>query len=1005
MEDSYPRLAAALKPHPSALSMRISPSAALCGTFAVLLMVCRLDAAQNFAKPGLSEWSVRAYRADDGLPSTVVTAIVQDRDGYLWLGTSVGLLRFDGTKFLLWGTDTEPRLPSDWVSSLLVARDGSLWVGFRGGTGIVSKIVNGRPHNYSTRDGLRSGAYITDLVEDHTGTIWAGGRGVGLARFSQGRWEYLGRESGLPARLTVSTIFEDRQGILWLGSSGGLFRRRDQGGQFELASSKLVEHITEDASGTIWTTDVKHTFGTPTGPPGPPGQGRRILLDSHQNVWVGTDGQGLLHIPFQRLSGPRRLERFSGADGYPYEVVSALFEDAEGDVWAGTRGGLLRFYKPDVRYIKSAQGLPSNAIRGLEATSDGSVWVGTADGVTRFSTRDPHRAGTRYAVGPSAHALHGDRSGRLWIGTDDGLVSLRNGRLVPVPESVRRTRRVSVLRSDSRGNLWICRQDDQWLSRWDGTKLIELDTIPELHNRSCTDILVDSQGRVWVGFTDGSLAVYEGGKFHSYSTETDESILSIYEDGAHVIWVASRHRLGRFENGRFLTLPRDTLPLNGVTAIVEDNQGYLWLGVSDGLIRVSREELNKAARDHSYRVRYSSFTSSDGVIEPPTALGSRPAVRSIDGRVWFATANGVAVVDPRDLRMHRPAAARIERLGADDRLLAISSRDLKVPALTSRLEIQYTAVSLAAAPKARFQYLLEGFDRTWVDAGTGRQAIYTSLPPRDYRFRVRVTSDGRYQSEAVLDFAVMPAFYQTRLFYLFVTGLMTVLFWLAWRLRLEAVRRRFAIVLSERSRIGREIHDTMLQSMTGVALQLERLAKKLATAHHPLTEDLRQVRRQIERQMVEARNAIWDLRTPVLETRSLAEALNDFAVQLTANRPERFDMTVIGEPNGHHRQMEEELLRIGQEAIRNAVRHSEAQHVGVELQYDRDFIRLLVSDDGRGFDRERQADGHRTGWGLIGMQERANKIGAQLAIASSPGIGTKIETIVPLPMKAIELDK
>ncbi len=341
------------------------------------------------------------------------------------------------------------------------------------------------------------------------------------------------------------------------------------------------------------------------------------------------------------------------------------------------------------------------------------------------------------------------------------------------------------------------------------------------------------------------------------------------------------------------------------------------------------EDLLKGVRDASSRVPYLSFAPSDGLVSSPMRYGSPSAGRSSDGRLWFATMNGFAVIDPSRVERPRSATARIDSATADGRTLTLSRNTVVVPSLTSRLEIRYGALSLAGASKVRLQYRLEGFDQTWVDAGLSRQAVYTGLPPRPYRFRVRVRNSGAEQSEAIIGLSVVPAFYQTSLFYVSCVGIAAVLLWSIWELRVRALQRRFSMVLTERSRIARELHDTTLQAMVGLVLQIERIARKLDTAASPLSGDLRQVRRQFEHQVTEARHAILDLRAP--SGHSLAGALTSCAKDLLPNRSEHFELTITGNPRPRDPAVHDEVLRIGQEAIRNAFRHAHAQHIHVEL--------------------------------------------------------------------------
>jgi signal transduction histidine kinase len=310
------------------------------------------------------------------------------------------------------------------------------------------------------------------------------------------------------------------------------------------------------------------------------------------------------------------------------------------------------------------------------------------------------------------------------------------------------------------------------------------------------------------------------------------------------------------------------------------------------------------------------------------------------------------------------------------------------------VQIEYTAVSLVSSAKARFRYLLEGFDRDWVDAGTRRQAFYTNLSPGSYTFKVVAsTSDGIWnESAATWNFSIEPAFYQTRWFYA-VAALMVLPLGLAvWRLRLGQVQRQFSLVLAERARLSRELHDTLLQSLVGVALQFEGLSQRVDASSPSLKEHLLRIRSQVEDYIREARDSISDLRSPMLERRDLAEALRDASGRIMSGTSVRFDFAVMGTPRRCRASVEEEVLRIAREALYNAVRHSRASHIQLQLHYHRRSLHLRVTDDGVGFDGQR-VEGH---YGLANMQERAKQIGARFRLVTRVDQGTRIETVVPI---------
>jgi signal transduction histidine kinase len=472
-------------------------------------------------------------------------------------------------------------------------------------------------------------------------------------------------------------------------------------------------------------------------------------------------------------------------------------------------------------------------------------------------------------------------------------------------------------------------------------------------------------------------------------------VAAFYDDKRGALWIATSGGLSRLEDGRFVTLTdHNGLPGRSLTAVIEDTFGYLWVALSSGIACLSRQEFDRAARDPSYQVQYTLYNSSDGLLDAPAAFGAPTATRGGDGRLWFLTANGLAMIDPSRMRHDAPSAVtRIERIVADERVFLDLPDHVALPSRTLNIEINYSIVSLSAASKARFQYMLKGFDKDWINAGVRRQAFYTQLPPGSYQFMVRGFINGSERSNAAWSFYVQPAFHQTGWFAVACVTTSAMVLWGAWLLRLRALRRQFAIILDERARIGRELHDTVLQSMAGVALDLEAVARQTDVSAVVATEELRRVRRDLEAHMAEARQSIYDLRCATGDSRTLGDVLRESADQLFAREKACFALTVAGEPREVSRQVKEQLHRIAQEAIRNALQHGMAQHVRADLEYQRHSIHFRVTDDGCGFDPGMPTSG--LCLGLLGMRERSTRMGGDFVLRSRPGDGTTIEVVIP----------
>jgi len=523
-----------------------------------------------------------------------------------------------------------------------------------------------------------------------------------------------------------------------------------------------------------------------------------------------------------------------------------------------------------------------------------------------------------------------------------------------------------------------------------------------LKNRRIVEIYGDTSGRVWVALNDGTIGYARDDSFSLFGPKEGfdaGASRAIYEDQDGVIWIAGAAGLSRFSNGRFDSLTRRKgFPLDNLTAVIDDAEQNLWIGSNLGIMRVERGEFDKALADRQHTLQYTLYDRNDGIAGTPLASYStgRPATRAGDGRLWFVTGGGLTVIDPH--AMASPVAVapvRIEQVVADETRLAARA-GASLPPRTSRLQIDYTVVNLTTPFRTNFRYRLEGFDTDWIDAGTRRQAFYTNLPPRKYRFSlVASNSEGTPLSSTTWDFSIVPMFYQTAWFYGATVTVFLAALWGAWRLRLRRVRKDFAILLGERTRLSREIHDTLLQSLVGVALQFEAVAGDVASSSPATRAQFVRLRKRVEQSIREARQSIWNLRSPSLERRDLATALQEFGEEATASTDVGFELSVEGTPRQRPPAIEEQLLRIGQEAIINAVRHARARSIKVELTYTDDTLVLHVSDDGSGFNVERQSEELSGHYGLISMKERAGEAGGTLKVASSES-GTRITLVVPM---------
>jgi signal transduction histidine kinase len=476
-------------------------------------------------------------------------------------------------------------------------------------------------------------------------------------------------------------------------------------------------------------------------------------------------------------------------------------------------------------------------------------------------------------------------------------------------------------------------------------------------------------------------------------------VISLYEDAAGDLWIGTNGGgLNRLRGERFVSFTnRNALGADVIYRILEDKQQNLWCSSNKGIFRINKAELERVAGGSNTSVAPVFYGPADGTLTRECSGGGHPAGwKSSDGRMWFATIKGLAVIDPENIPLNTsPPPLAIEQLFIDNHATALDQTLSLLPG-TSRLDFYYTALSFIAPENVRFKYKLEGFDDNWIDAGARRVASYTNLRPGNYRFRViAANNDGVWnESGAAIEFYLQPRFYQTYWFYLLVLLLLGVTAWQIYRMRVRRMALQFRAVLSERNRIAREIHDNLAQDILGISVQLELVARLMPGAAEAAKGHLDRARMLVRNSMTEARRYVWDLRSEELHKKDLPAALADTTRRVTADTGVEAVVDVTGPLQPVPVAVETNLLRIGQEAINNAVKHAQASRIEVALNFDTRSVQLSVSDNGRGFDTAGQiADGH---FGLIGMRERADEIGGVLTIQSTAQRGTQITIDVPL---------
>jgi len=980
------------------------------------------------ARKSNTQFTHTAWSAKDGIPGPV-RAIAQTGDGYLWLGTEAGLYRFDGIHFAPYEPSRSPHPHGPAVLSLLAARDGSLWMGF--GSGGIGRLRDGQVTHFPPGQGVPEGG-ILSIVEDGAGSIWAAGQ-YGFSSFDNGKWRRVGAESGYAAP-GAQALLVDHAGTLWVATDGlnfGLSKHPVRANTIlTLASNAshfsptgeavgMIWSMAEAPDGTVWVADTtfkktRRMDGRGAASPTVPVDGEPMCLTfgSDGSLWVGLIAGGLRRV--RDIGRDAALDRFRVEDHLSGSLVYAAMKDREGNLWFGTAGGLDRFRENKMTAFSESEGLVPDQMIALTSTPDGSVWLVSyaLDKIHRFrdgafvtSTLAP------YSPSDSSRilALYASPAGQVWVGGSFKLARDSHGTFsyLDIPGVIDPSS-VEAVAEDKAGALWatltspsgirriLRRRDGMWT---------EPRGQADFPPYRCRVLHADAMGRMWLGFENGDVVVFEGDASRLYSTKDglrSGRVLVIAEDREGHVWIGGESGLSRFGQDRFVTLTQDNgLPGSSISGILEDDDGNLWLAGALGILRVKPQELDKAFASASYRVEGVTFEATDGLRGLPRQREPFPtATRAADGRLWFATTGGVAVIDPR--RWPRNAMAppvKIEKVTADDRNLEVSN-GLRLPPNTKNLELQYTGLSLTAPERVRFRYKLEGYDADWRGPVSARSATYTNLPPRDYRFHViACNNDGVWNEEgAALEFTIVPAFHQTRAFLLLCAAAAGCLVWAGYQWRIRQVRSRLQLQfrerLAERTRIAQELHDTLLQGFLSASMQLH-----VAVGHVPVeTADKRRLNRVLElmRSVIEeGRNAVKGLRSSPGCHDDLEEAFSRVHEELDAK--EGIDFRVIGEGQARplHAVIRDEVYRIGREAVVNAFQHSGANRIEVEVEFTAKRLRVAVRDDGRGIDPQLLESGREGHWGLAGMRERAKRIGARLKVWSRAGIGTEVELSVP----------
>ena len=980
------------------------PRASIARAAAALLVLATAPLFALNPNHKITQYVHRIWQAQPGLSQTSIYAVTQTRDGYLWLGTQSGVVRFDGVRF-------SP------VASLQQASLGDIWA--------------------------------RTIEEDTAGNVWITANDFSLIRIGKQDAKVFTEKDGLPTK-DFSCLIPGPAGEIWSCTANGLVRFHDS--QFDVHESPGLFSIRPVAGcrmsgNTIWIgggstlaswngsrfsrTPLRTVSGDVA---------IRALLCTDDEVWVGT-GKGLIRLK----DGEEEL--FTTREGLADNVILSLARGQDGIVWAGTRDGFSRVRNGAVESYGYRDGLSQNTVFALRGDREGSLWVATKNGLNQFLDG----AATRYNRGeglPSDNMgpLLADRWGNLWAGTRDAGLAVFNGRRFSRVAGLA-AGRITTLGESADGSLWA--GTDEGLKRLeDGQVQATYGVEQGLPSARIRSLFRDHAGRLWVGTGKGP-AVFEQGRFLpppfppgalaglaapiSAIGETRDGIMlfaveqggvyflqsdglhpleseqrpampplrdvnAIYTDPEGVVWIgANGAGLAMWRDGKLSRfLVRDGLFDNEIYGFVPDTQDRLWMACSNGFFAVTRSQVFKFAAGKAPKIASAPYSPLDGLRTVQGTPGVQPVgTRTKDGRVWFSSSVWLLALDPDQGARRTAPPVMVEEVTVNGTDFA-PDQPLRLNPGKASVDFEYTALTFLAPQRLSFRYLLEGYDKGWTEAGNRRAASYTNLPPGKFRFRVIACGQIVPCNEAAnpIVFEIPPQVYQRAWFIPVCIAALGLLVWMIHQVRVRRLRGQFVLVLAERSRIARELHDTLIQGFSGITMQMQAFANRLRSSgdQHELNEIIRDAGICLQ----ETRRSVAGLRAGTGSSSGLAGAISDAARQLTEERDLRLKLSL----DDRHQELPAEakynLLCIVQEAITNCIKHSGARTVEVALACSGKDLRLSIRDDGRGIIRgaTNGADGGH--YGMIGMRERATQMGADFEVASAPGQGTTVSVRMPV---------
>ena len=979
---------------------------------AVLASLCLSVActAEGTSKP-LSQYLHEQWGSEKGFPGGSINAIAQTPDGYLWMGTQNGLVRFDGWNFRLFSQMTKNSNATSPVLGLLVDSEGSLWVRLQG-PGLL-RYRDGNFEDFSnTFD--HSEIAVTQIGRTADGRAMFAGVRNGAITYEDGKFINVAPPPELPDFI-VTSIAARPDGGYWIGTRDlGLFQIRDgtMSARRDILGERQINVLLSASSERLWIGTDKGLFlwnGHEVTHIGSTSLREQQILslanDSDGNIWVGTD-HGMYRLGPESNFTPK-VENTLGNGSVP-----AIFADREGNIWAATPNGLERLRNTIFTTYGAAEGLPGESNGPVHVDSDGRIWFAPIRGGLYWLKNK--KTGVIREAGLDKDVVYSIASGagdHLWVARQrGGLTHLQNvgGKWQYFTYTA-----ADGLAQDSVYSVRVTRNGAVWagtlsagLTRISSGKFDRFTTANGLISNTISSILESRNGTMWFA-TPRGLSAFSNNHWLSYSSNDglpSDDVNCLFEDAEGTLWIGTMSGLAALRSGHiWVSAHGPDILSEPIFGIQEDTNGFLWISASNHIAMINRKKL--LGHDLS-DVDVRQFGLADGLRNTDGVKRDEAVASDQSGKIWFSLNRGLSVVDTNRLRRESPASIlHLEGLSVDGSPTSFQN-SVRISPNPKRITFNYAGVSLSVPDRVRFRYKLDGFDSTWSEPLAASEASYTNLNPGSYLFRVIASnSDGLWNgNELTVPFTIERAFWQTAWFETSCAVSILLLVWFAHRYRVyrltSEVNMRLEERVSERTRIARSLHDTLLQSFQGILLKIHAVTYIIAERPAEACTMLQTTIEEAGQAITEGRDAVQGLRSTTVVTNDLMQALSKLGDQLAiksrGNHSADFRVVLEGTPRKVAMAVGEEVYRVASEALRNAFQHAQAERIEVELRFDQRELRLRIRDNGKGICPEVLAAGGRDGhYGLVGMQERANIIGGRLTIWSELDSGTETELKVP----------